>query len=99
MRRFFTYLVLALFVLSAGGSLQAVEKKKTPKSKADQQENKNSPQPNDSSKLKPQQPGKKYDNFVDDNRNGIDDRRENLKKKSPAKDSSGKDSSSTKDKK
>jgi hypothetical protein len=39
-------------------------------------------------------PAKKYDDFIDKNKNGIDDRRENLIKKSPPKKATDKKSPS-----
>jgi hypothetical protein len=63
-------------VLSLAGTAVSVEKKKTDKSKSKQEQ----VEPKkDSNKAEHQ---KKYDNFIDNNRNGVDDRRENLKKKS-----------------
>jgi len=72
------YLVIALVVLSLGGSVVAVEKK--PKSTPPTQQPKTpAPKPKDSQKVKPQAqptPEKKFDDFVDKNKNGVDDRKE-----------------------
>ena len=77
------YLVAALFMLSLGATVPAVEK--TPK-KAPTTEKPKPPtqKPKDSPKIKPKDPApapKKFDDFVDKNKNGVDDRKENLPKK------------------
>ena len=85
MKRVFTLLICTLFLLSCGGSSWAVEKKskdEKPASKTEQK--KPEAKPADKKPAPPQakqEPKKKYDDFVDKNKNGIDDRRENLKKK------------------
>jgi len=86
MRRFFTWVVCVLMLAAFNGSAFAVEKKT--KDKAAKQ----TVQKKTTAKTKGKTAGrtkastsKKYDNFIDKNKNGIDDRRENLKKKTTAK--------------
>ncbi len=77
-----SYLVMALVIFSLGGSVVAVEKK--PKSTPPTQQPKTpAPKPKDSQKVKPKAqpaPEKKFDDFVDKNKNGVDDRKESAKK-------------------
>jgi len=86
MKRILTYLVCTLFLLASGGSAFAVEKKSKDTKPAPKTEEKKKPEkkPETEKPEKPTkkpEPKKKYDDFVDKNKNGIDDRRENLKKK------------------
>jgi hypothetical protein len=83
MRIRLTYLVMALLVLSLGATLPAVEKtpKKTP---TREQPKPPAEKPKDPPKVKPKEPTpapKKFDDFVDKNKNGVDDRKENLPQK------------------
>lgn len=86
MKRAILFLILGLFLVSAGGNAWSVEKKSKDKKPASKTEEKKKPEKKPEAK-KPQappkkkKPKKKYDDFVDKNKNGIDDRRENLKKK------------------
>ena len=83
MKRTLIVIISALLLVSVPGPLFAVEKKKSKKYKQEQTDRK--PPSKDSSAspgAQQQRPAKKYDNFIDENGNGIDDRRENLKKKS-----------------
>ncbi|PWB76422.1 hypothetical protein C3F09_00185 [candidate division GN15 bacterium] len=82
MKKYLRYLILVLSLLSVSIAVPAVEKspKKTPSAQPSK-----SPAPvvKDSQKSKPKEqpaPPKKYDDFVDKNKNGVDDRKENLKK-------------------
>lgn len=98
MKRLLTYAFCTLFLLSSGGSAWAVEKKskddkpasKTEEKKKPEKKSDNEPEEKPAKKA-PQKPPKKpakkkkYDDFVDKNKNGIDDRRENLKKKPSSK--------------
>ena len=108
MKRVITYLTCAAWLFVVAAPVGAVDKKED-KSKTEQK--KDSTATKDSLKTakkdstgKPISPAvrpgaKKYDNFIDQNKNGIDDRRENLKRKAPAKTDQKKDSDSTKTKK
>jgi hypothetical protein len=83
MKRALTYLFTALFVLSLAATVPAVEK--TPKKPpATEQPKPASQKAKDTPKVKPkEQPPapKKFDDFIDKNKNGVDDRKENLPKK------------------
>ena len=72
------YVILALLLLAFGGSVPAVEKK--PKSTpSTQQPNVPSPKRKDSQQVKPKSKPvqqKKFDDFIDKNKNGVDDRKE-----------------------
>lgn len=84
------YILVALFLLSVVGNAGTGEvkggKKQAPttivkkKDKKQEDTKKTSPGKSDSSK-KAQPQKKKYDDFQDKNGNGIDDRKENLKRK------------------
>lgn len=98
MKRLLTYVIGAAFLLALAQPAAAVEKKQSDKAKTTRVETskKNKPAAN----AKPaktdrrvqqsssQNGGKKYDSFVDRNRNGIDDRKERnrpTKKQAPTK--------------
>ncbi|HUV30242.1 MAG TPA: hypothetical protein VMY05_04005 [Acidobacteriota bacterium] len=90
MKRLLTYLLCAAFLFSLSGVASAVEKKKkedTPKAKVQKRDTSSKTVTKTTAKktiLVPKRPAatkKKYDNFVDRNKNGVDDRRENLKQK------------------
>lgn len=93
MKRFLTFAFCALFLLSSGGSAWAVDKKSKdnePPSKSEEKKKPEKKPEKEPAKKPPDEPTnkpekKKYDNFVDKNKNGIDDRRENLKRKPSAK--------------
>ena len=76
------YIVLALLLFSLAGVAPAVEKK--PKSTPPAQQPKTPPaKPKDTQTNKPKKqpdPPKKFDDFIDKNKNGVDDRKENPKK-------------------
>ena len=76
MKRLLIYLLCSLFLVTAMSPAYAVDKKKTDKSKTNQVDKDKSSQ-NDSSSIN-SKPQKKYDDFIDKNQNGVDDRRENL---------------------
>ena len=90
MKRILTYLIAALFLTVSAGTIQAVEKKDKQESKkieVKKTDSKKKPPKKTSEKKKPikssnqkKLKNKKYDNFVDKNNNGIDDRKEKLKK-------------------
>ena len=88
MKKILTYFVCSIFLISLGGNLSAVEKKdkKSPKKQVVQKKKvtpkKGSLQFKSTRKSTSR---KRYDTFIDKNKNGIDDRRENLKVKPPAK--------------
>jgi hypothetical protein len=89
MKRFLPYMLAATLLVSGVSSGLAVEKKQkqTPPVKPTEQPAKpGTAKPADpkgapKKTVKAAEPEKKYDNFVDQNNNGVDDRRENLKKK------------------
>jgi len=89
MRRLFTYFICAVFFFSLTGDLAAVEKKKKKETaKKTVQQKADSSQPVKKSLGKKQRvpkSAKKYDTFIDKNKNGIDDRRERLKPKTLSK--------------
>jgi hypothetical protein len=72
------YIVITLLLLSLGGVAPAVEKK--PKSAPPTQQPKTpAVKPKDSQGIKPKAqpaPQKKFDDFIDRNKNGVDDRKE-----------------------
>ena len=77
MKKILTYLICLAFALSLSGPVLAVDKKeKKPKTKTEEKK-----KPESSDKKKPEAKKKKYDDFIDKNKNGVDDRRENVKKK------------------
>ena len=91
MKKFVVYIVCACFLLAAAPSGFSVEKKGKEKA-GTQQVQKKSVQPAAKKahpKYKqvptPRTGSKKYDTFVDQNRNGVDDRKEHLKKKAAPK--------------
>lgn len=83
MKNVLTYIITAAFVLSLSSVVPAVEK--TPKNPPPKEPPKTAPQkPKDTPKVKAkEQPPapKKFDDFIDKNKNGVDDRKENLPKK------------------
>jgi len=81
--RVVTFLVCGIFVLAAVSGVSAVEKKE--KKSKDQKEQPQTPSTDKKPPEAKEPEKKKYDDFVDKNKNGIDDRRENIKEK-PAKD-------------
>ena len=82
MKRLMTYLLCSFFLISVTGNVAAVEKKEKKPAKTQVVQKKKVPTKK-STKFVPRR--KKYDNFIDKNKNGIDDRRERLKKKAKAK--------------
>jgi hypothetical protein len=80
--RVVTFLVGVAFVLVATAGVSAVEKKE--KKSKDQKEQPQAPSTDKKSPEAKEPEKKKYDDFVDKNKNGIDDRKENIKEK-PAK--------------
>jgi len=89
MKRLIIYLVCSAFLISLGGNVMAVEKKdkKPIKKEVVLKKNKKSTKkiPLSTTKSKKRVLKKKYDTFIDKNKNGIDDRKENLKQKPAAK--------------
>lgn len=93
MKRVFVYLLTGLFLFVFSGNVTAVTKndtkppvksvvkKKTKPKKKSKPEPKQSPK--SSKKIVPAK--KKYDDFIDKNRNGIDDRKEKLRPKTAPK--------------
>lgn len=92
MKKLIPYLIAATLLITGVSSVCAVEKKQkeTPAAKPTQQVAKDSsakPTKPPEQKVQPKPADrtakveKKYDNFVDRNNNGVDDRKENLKKK------------------
>jgi hypothetical protein len=94
MKRTIIYLIAALFLFSATGPVFAVDKKEKDKSKTQETDRKQSPRKDTSDRSSKAQQSKKYDDFIDNNHNGIDDRRENLKKKQAPAPEKSPDSSS-----
>lgn len=82
MKRFITYLVCSLFLVSLSGNVTAVEKKDKKPVKKQVVLKKKTPTKKGKKFV---QRAKKYDSFIDKNKNGIDDRKENLKQKPAAK--------------
>lgn len=88
MKRILPYMLALTLLVSGASAVLAVEKKQKetpPAKKTEQPAKKQTAKPVDpkAKQVKPVKPAepKKYDNFVDQNNNGVDDRRENLKKK------------------
>ena len=75
MKRLMIYLLCSLFLVAAMSPAYAVDKKKTDKNKSTQVTKDKSQNDSSSSNSQSQ---KKYDDFIDKNQNGVDDRRENL---------------------
>ena len=89
MKRLIIYIVCVAFCMSLAGPAYSVEKKKKDKPKTEQKSKQPAKKPTPPPAKKPEPPKKpKYDDFVDKNKNGIDDRKENLKKK-PSKSKKG----------
>ncbi len=88
MKRLAVYIVCGMFVLSLSGPVSAVDKKKKQSVKQQEVQKKTPDSAKPGSTLKPARgtpvPKKKYDDFIDTNKNGIDDRQEKLKQKRPA---------------
>jgi len=82
MKRLMAYLLCGLFLISVTGNVVAVEKKEKKPVKTQVVQKKKVPTKK-STKIVPKR--KKYDSFIDKNKNGIDDRQERLKKKTEAK--------------
>jgi len=83
MKRIAVIIVCALFLVSVAGSSLAVEKKDKDKKvvvkpKPSVTKKTSKAAKNDSAKAVKVKPQKKYDKFVDANKNGIDDRKEKL---------------------
>jgi hypothetical protein len=91
MKRFIAYLVCSLFLISVSGNVAAVEKKEKKPAKTQVVQKKKVPTTKGTKIVPKGKKGtvatkrKKYDSFIDKNKNGIDDRQERLKKKSEAK--------------
>lgn len=88
MKRYLTYLVCSIFLICLGGNLSAVEKKDKRSVKKEIVQKKKIIPKKGALRLKAGKKRilrKRYDTFIDRNKNGIDDRRENLKVKPPAK--------------
>ena len=99
MKRFIIYIITGLFLFSLSGNVSAVEKKvkkttsknvvkkkaKGVKSKKLKSKKLKSKKLNKSSKKIKSKKKKKYDNFIDKNNNGIDDRQEKLRVKTSKK--------------
>ncbi|MFH1373190.1 MAG: hypothetical protein ABII79_05280 [bacterium] len=91
MKKLLVYLVCGVFLVSVGPTGMAVEKKDK-KTVKKQVVTKKEPVTVKSVKVPPKGEkksatlkGKKFDSFIDKNKNGIDDRRESLKAKPTAK--------------
>lgn len=98
MRKLLTYIFCGLFLFSISGNALAVEKKnkdkKTTTQKKETQketEVKKTDSKKTSTVTGKNDSQKKYDIFVDENKNGIDDRRENLKSTSASKSTASND--------
>ena len=90
MKRLMAYLLCGFFLISVTGNVAAVEKKE--KKPAKKQVVQKKTPIKKSTKFVPKgekktivTKKKKYDSFIDKNKNGIDDRQERLKKKTEAK--------------
>jgi hypothetical protein len=89
MMRILACILCAALLLAASTDALAVDKKK--KSPPAQTEERKKAAPKKKEPSRQQSTDRKYDNFVDRNQNGIDDRKENLKtKKTPDKPSKSK---------
>lgn len=84
MKRTIIYLVAGLFLLALSSDVNAVEKKDKKKEQPVVNEKNQKPSRDSSQQKTPAVEKKKYDDFVDKNKNGIDDRKENLKEKPEA---------------
>ncbi len=91
MKRFIAYLVCSVFLISVSGNVAAVEKKEKKPAKT-QVVQKNKALTKKGTNVVPMgkketvgKKTRKYDSFIDNNKNGIDDRQERLKAKSKAK--------------
>jgi hypothetical protein len=91
MKRLMVYLLCGFFLISVTGNVAAVEKKEKKPAKTQVTQKKKAPIKK-STKFVPKgkkrtivAKKKKYDSFIDKNKNGIDDRQERLKKKTEAK--------------
>ncbi len=82
MKRLMVYLLCGFFLISVTGNVAAVEKKEKKPAKTQVVQKKKVPTKKSTKFVLKR---KKYDNFIDKNKNGIDDRRERLKKKAKAK--------------
>ncbi len=83
MKRILVFLIVTALVMSLSTLAGAVEKKEK---KADEKKQPSSQAANQKKAATAEADKKKYDSFVDNNKNGIDDRSENLKPKpTPAK--------------
>ena len=92
MKQLLPYVLAATLLVagvSAGLAVEKKQKETAPAKPTEQPAKPGTAKPADSKgapkktdkQAQPAQPDKKYDNFVDRNNNGVDDRRENLKKK------------------
>lgn len=106
MRRFITLAVAAVFLLSTAGPTMAVEKKdkktkqtaKVVKKTVPKKTAVKSTTPPKALQPKLRPTVKKFDNFIDKNKNGIDDRCEKLMKKAPKKQTAKKEAKKPKKK-
>ena len=85
MKRLIVYIICSAFLVSFAGNAAAVQKKDKKDVKKQVVQKKPAKKPPVIPKSRATLKGKKYDSFVDRNKNGIDDRREQLKKKPAAK--------------
>ncbi len=86
MRRILSYIICGVFLLAMAGPVGAIEKKGKVKPNKVQVKAKKAPAPKKKSPTQGNRVSKKkYDNFVDKNGNGIDDRKEKLKPKKDTK--------------
>lgn len=82
MKKALIYIFAMIFLLSVCGTVGAVDKKdKTTPPVTENKNQKKQDTKDKSQESKPAPTQKKYDDFVDKNNNGIDDRKENLKEK------------------
>ncbi len=87
MKKYLAFIVCAIFLISSSGPLWAVEKKDKKKTEEKEQLKDKEPAKKKVTEKEVQKKDapKKYDTFIDANNNGIDDRKENLKKKTTEK--------------
>jgi len=91
MKRLITYLVCSVFLISVSGNVAAVEKKEKKPTKTQVVKKEKALTKKGTTIVPKGEKGivvtkkKKYDSFIDKNKNGIDDRQERLKKKTEAK--------------
>ena len=91
MKRLMAYLLCGFFLISVTGNVAAVEKKEKKPAKTQVVQKKKVPTKKSAKFIPKGKKGtigakkKKYDNFIDKNKNGIDDRQERLMKKVKAK--------------